>query len=305
MHAACEILVGEAGPALQRWAVAEVGRLEQSWSRFRSDSELSVLNRSRGSVRVGEALFDAVAKSIELWRATDGLFDPTVLDALERLGYDASFEIVRSRDHTAASAGATPHRSPGLAGVRLDHDRRIVHVPGGARIDLGGIGKGLAADRIAAGLVDRGACGACVSIGGDVAAAGESPDGAWHVPVEDPRSPDRLLFTWAMQQGAVVASTTRFRRWRQGGEDRHHLVDPRTGTPSAAGIETVIVAGPDAWFAEGMAKAVVAAGAVDGVALLAAHGLTGWLYDTDGALLAPPDPERADPAEERFTCSRP
>ncbi|HMK13188.1 MAG TPA: FAD:protein FMN transferase, partial [Acidimicrobiales bacterium] len=164
MGTTVRIIVGECPRPLLAWATDELERLESSWSRFRVESELSSLNASTGEpVAVSDVLWSALQRCDHLWRATEGAFDPTVLDALERWGYDRSFERVNRDDPSPVAAATAEQR--GWRHVTLDRGSHCVRLDAGVRIDLGGIGKGLAADRIAQGLVDRGARTACVSMG--------------------------------------------------------------------------------------------------------------------------------------------
>src|SRR5690349_12634192 len=88
------VLVGGRVGALAR-ARAHVDELERSWSRFIECSEVSMLNSSSGRrLRVSQQTFDLVRLAVEGCEATGGLFDPTVLRALEASGYDRSFELI-------------------------------------------------------------------------------------------------------------------------------------------------------------------------------------------------------------------
>jgi thiamine biosynthesis lipoprotein len=174
----------------------------------------------------------------------------------------------------------------GIAGVSVDLDAGTVDLPAGVRLDLGGVGKGLAADLVAEGLVDRGATGAAVGMGGDVRVAGRGPeDGAWNIDIEDPLDEGYMMATWALRDGAeaaVVTSTRMIRRWRHAGRDVHHLIDPATGRSADNELAAVVVAANEAWWAEGFAKAVLVAGTADGTLLLQRHNLHAMLVDTDG-----------------------
>jgi thiamine biosynthesis lipoprotein len=172
----------------------------------------------------------------------------------------------------------------------IDRAAGTVRLPAGVRIDLGGIGKGSAADRVAAGLRERGVTAACVALGGDVRAfgSGNGPDGrGWAIPVEDPDDPGRVRFTHVIDDGAIVTSTDRFRRWRRDGHDHHHLLDPATGLPARTGLRAVIVADRSCARAEVLAKTAFVAGRSDGAALLARFGAEGWFVETP-TVAAPP-----------------
>jgi thiamine biosynthesis lipoprotein len=298
MGTTAHLIVGDAPDGLVDWAREEFERLERSWTRFDRDSDLSRLNADpRPEVLVPRRLADAVARAIEAWRATDGRFDPTVLDALEAAGYDRSFELIDGPVPTRAPTGPTP----GLHDLELDLEARRIRRPPGLHLDLGGIGKGLGIDLVADGLIDRGARRVCLSVGGDVRVAGEAPTAGWSVPVLDPFDAE---LTWFVAHftgpGAIVTSSTRFRRWATTeGASAHHLIDPRTGAPSTSGISAVVTQADEAWFAEVVAKAALVAGVDDGTRLLARHHVRAWLALDDRRLLdladLHPDPATAPP----------
>ena len=256
MGSTARLLIGGADDRLVGWAFEELDRLERCWSRFRRDSELAVVNAAAGGwVPVSDTLLDALDRAGELWCATAGVFDPTVLQALLDAGYDRTFEHVRSSD-----APVPPARpAPGWPAVVIDRAGRAVRLPGGVGLDLGGLGKGYAADVVAEGLVARGAESALVSLGGDVRVAGVAPAGGWRVPVEDPRPGAAAPFEHVLERGAVVMSTTCIRRWTRGGVPLHHIIDPRTGAPAVSPLAGVAVAADEAWWAEGLAKAALGA----------------------------------------------
>ncbi|MEP6658386.1 MAG: FAD:protein FMN transferase [Acidimicrobiales bacterium] len=284
MGSSSHLIVGDADDRVIEWAVAEIERLEQCWSRFRPNSELSLLNAQAGVwVAVSPTLLFALTRARDLWRATEGCFDPTVLDALERFGYDRSFDRVEVDLADAPAPEWSP--VPGFKTVDIDVAQSRVRSAPGVRIDLGGVGKGLAADVVAEGLVDRGARTACISLGGDIRVCGDPPEPTgWRIPVEDPFVDGRTLFEYPLAEGAIVTSTRLIRRWSRGGRAYHHIIDPTTGAPSDHGIAAVVVAGGEAWWAEGFAKAAMVAGIERGRNLLKLAGLTAWIFRDDGSI---------------------
>jgi thiamine biosynthesis lipoprotein len=276
-----EVIVVGGRPGMAAAVEARVEDLEARWSRFRPDSELSRLNRAGGAPAVvSETTFGLVARAVEAWSATGGRFDPTVLDALEASGYDRTFEAVE-RDAPAPVAAPVP--PPGCAAVVLDPVVRAVQLPVGTRLDLGGIGKGYAADLLATEVHDAGAAGVCVNLGGDLHVLGAAPDGApaWVVEVEGPADGPRLG-NLVLAAGGVATSTRLRRAWRRAGTELHHLLDPATGRPAATGLASVTVLAAETWWAEVLAKAAFVAGAHDGARLIAEHDATGLFLHDDG-----------------------
>ncbi|MCP3818825.1 FAD:protein FMN transferase [Streptomyces sp. A3M-1-3] len=292
MGSAGHLLVA-GGPGLELLALARsrLAALESLWSRFRADSELCRLNASPGRwVQLSAPTAALVRQAVRAWEATGGLFDPTVLPALEAAGYTRSFPDLPPE----LPSGAAPAPAPGCAGIEIEDDR--VRLAPGVRLDLGGIGKGYAADLVAQELLAAGAEGACVNLGGDVRVTGRAPGtGAWTVAVEDEARPGTDLAWLALAEGAVATSTRLRRRWQRQGRQLHHLIDPTSGAPAAGTVVTVTVVAAEAHWAEVLAKAALIAGPPAGVALLEAHGVAGLLVTEDGTA------HRAGPWERYVT----
>ena len=271
-------------------AVRHLEHLEQSWSRFRPDSELSVLNRAGGvPVVVTEETYSVIAMAVQAGELTEGRFDATLLDALEAAGYDRSFELLdpaakpgREEQGTgvAGSRGARPR-------VGLDAASRTVTLAEGVRIDLGGIGKGRAADLVSDRLLALGALGVCVDLGGDVRVAGSPPEGlAWPISVADPAGADVDLAVVDLLDGGVATSSRLRRRWAGAdGRDAHHLIDPATGRPARSDLVAVTVLAATTAWADVYAKAALLAGSAEGVAMIAEAGLSALLVTADGHVL--------------------
>ena len=138
------------------------------------------------------------------------------------------------------------------------------------------------ADLVSQALLDAGADGVLVNVGGDARVAGESPRSeGWIVEFENPLAFGPLGYA-RLAGGAVCTSTRTKRKWTRGGEPQHHLIDPATGAPSWSGLASVTVLSSEAWWAEILAKAAFVAGPRTGRALLASHGVTGLLVSDDG-----------------------
>ena len=287
MGSPAHIVAGDAPDGVVDWAVGELERLEQCWSRFRSDSELARVNARSGEwTDVGAALLLAMTCAADLSRATEGRFDPTIIDALERSGYDRTFDDVLPDTDAIVPRVANDTNRANFAAVEIDAEHSRVRLPAGTRIDLGGVGKGLAADLVTRGLVDRGARSALVGLGGDLRARGEMPDpGAWDIPVVDPFDRDGVAFRFPLGDGAIVTSTTRLRSWTRGGTRHHHIIDPTTGESTRHGVAAVVAAAPDAWWAEGIAKAIIVAGADDGLLLAGSARVHAWVFLDDGRVI--------------------
>jgi len=273
------IVVG--GPShLLRLAEDRVADLEHRWSRFVDSSEISALNRYAGApVKVSPETVELVQRAIDAWRITRGRFDPTVLGAMLRAGYDRSFETLGPRPSAGVGDLAL-----GAGAIAILDD--IVRLPRGVGFDPGGIGKGLAADIVAEELQAHGAQRACVNLGGDVRVCSTNPHcDAWTVAVDHPWCVDPIA-RLGITRGAAATSTSLRRQWVVDGEPRHHLIDPATGQPSTSDLTFVTVVAGHAWAAEVLAKAVLLEGTPNQFDLLSTMGAEGIAIDAQGRVHA-------------------
>ena len=274
----------EGPPELLPLACREVDRLEQLWSRFIYESDISRLNRAAGApVEVDPATIELISRAIEGWQITDGLFDPTLLNELVAAGYDRDFDEVRSAGGGPMPASA-PRRPPsaGLS-VSVDVHGLTASVAAEVGFDSGGIGKGLGADLVAAVLRREGATAAMVNLGGDLCAGGAPADGPWTVELDNPFDPSGPpAVQLVLRDRALATSTSLVRRWQQQGKERHHLIDPRTGSPCESDVASVSVIAEHGWLAEALAKAALLAGVDRALQLLAANAATGLVVDWQG-----------------------
>lgn len=261
----------------------ELSRLDQQASRFRGDSEISRIHASQRRVHtVSRGLAEAITVALAAARWTGGRTDPTVGAALAALRYDRDFASVSPAPSARLPA---PGPVPGWRQVRLRG--RLLRLPAGTRLDLGSTGKGLGADRSAAAAWRAsGRGGVLVSLGGDIAVAGQPPDGGWPVAIADSSLPggapaDQVI---RLAAGAVATSSVTCRQWRRGGQRLHHILDPRTGYPAAGPWRTVSVAAPRCAAANAAATAAIVAGP-DAPAWLAGTGLPARLTGHDGGVL--------------------
>jgi thiamine biosynthesis lipoprotein len=270
-----------------RVAVEEVlGRTDRAASRFRADSELTRVNTARGAwVRVSSTLFQAMQVALDAAAWTDGLVDPTVGAALIDLGYDRTFARVPSADPRPV---VRVRAVAGWRQVELDDRRMRVRVPAGTVVDLGATAKGLAADWAAEEAAMLAGCGVLVNLGGDLAVAGPPPLDGWVISVRDSASLDLPVDvgpeqTVTIATGAVATSSPRARRWRRGGAELHHLIDPRIGRPARGGFRSVSVAAATCRLANAASTAAIILG--DGAPQwLRARGLAARLVADDGAV---------------------
>lgn len=274
-------------------AAADPGRVEtlfdaheQVMSRFALDSELCALNSAATSpFPASPLLFDAVSEAVGWACITGGVFDPTVIDALEATGYDRRFDEIDGR--TIVVPKRTRPLAPGRwRQILLDYEREMITLPWGTRIDLGGIGKGYTVDRAIAAL--GAGANAMVNASGDLYAAGDGPDGdGWYVGVADPLNPDRDLLVLNVNDRGVATSGASKRRWSDGDARYHHLIDSRTRRCSDSDLLSVTVVALTATQADVLAKTAFLLGSDDGLRMIERFdGVECFAVVRDGEALA-------------------
>jgi FAD:protein FMN transferase len=248
---------------------ADLAAVDAACSRFRPDSELVALDSAAGPVEVSPLLGEALAVALRAAELTDGDVDPTVGAAMAAIGYDRDFPLVAA---SGPPLTLTVRSVPGWRQVRFDEATRLLALPPGMRLDLGATAKAWAADRSAARLAGALGCGVLVSLGGDIAVAGQAPPGGWRIRVQDvtgrpedpPVGPSAVV---AIRDGGLATSSTTARRWRRGGDVLHHILDPRTGLPAPPCWRTVSVA----------AATCVDANTASTAAIIRGRDAPGWL----------------------------
>jgi len=227
--------------------VAEIEAIDAACSRFRSDSELALVNANAGKpTRVSGLFLEALAVAIRAARLTEGRVDPTVGSAMRVLGYDRDFDEI---DRNGPPLRVAVERVAGWQGIDLDRHRSTVFVPAGVELDFGATAKGLCADRAARAVGDATEAGVLVGLGGDIAIGGPPRPDGWRVFVTDDHARSPKFGERAapgqhvvVRSGGVATSGTTVRRWKRGDLNLHHVVDPATGMLAAEHWRTVSVA---------------------------------------------------------------
>ena len=221
-------------------AEALVGRYEQSFSRFLTTSKLSELNRRR---QVEDSdLAKLLTRALEVRTLTGGAFDPTLGDALVAAGYDTTFERL-------PKCSRATRRPSGRPTVTIEGRR--VQLSGNGTVDLGGIAKGWAADRVSVFLEERGADHALVDAGGDIVVRGNDD-----VPLRIGLGVEG--YAVSLTHAAVATSSVLKRRWSTSQGEMHHIISAESELPTTAEYAVVSVVARDATTADALATALIA-----------------------------------------------
>ncbi|WP_246072811.1 FAD:protein FMN transferase [Paenibacillus dokdonensis] len=240
--------------------------MDQELSRTLQTSELYKVNQSAGkqAVHVSQDTFDVVKKALDYAVQTGGLYDPTVgpLVSLWNIGNEGA--------HVPANNELASARSLiGYKNVLLNSEERTIKLtrPGMA-LDLGGIGKGYAADRVAAYLRKHQVESAMFNLGGSsIIALGSKPGGlSWNIGLQDPdQSRGTSLGSMQIHNKTIDSSGVYERFFVENGVKYHHILDPRTGYPSQSGLKSVTIISDSAADADALSTAVFIMGLEEGL----------------------------------------
>lgn len=245
-------------------AFAELRRVEAEMTRFRSDSDVGLLNASCDRwTTVSSETATVLAYSLRWAEVSGGRFDPCMGRATEL------WDVVGRSEPPAANefvrfAGAGLWRALEVERGAWGSRARISSPH--AAVDLGGIAKGFAVDAAADALRRHGVTDGLVNVGGDLVAIGVDVTGdPWLVGVRAPDDPDGLAATMPVSDEAVATSGDYVRFFEHGGRRFHHLLDPATGAPRTTPMRSLTVAAERCTDADAAATALYGAGPVEAV----------------------------------------
>jgi thiamine biosynthesis lipoprotein len=260
-----------ADPNLCRDLAAILATIDAQMSPFRADSELSRFNLSHrtGRMAASAELCAVAGEALRIATRTGGAFDPTVGPSVARFGFGP---IVGARDGSYAGLEVLPD---GLGKAAPD-----------LTIDLCGIAKGHALDRLAVRLRAGGASSFLIEVGGEVLACGAGADDrAWRVGIEHPGTGEVhcVLDTRGL---AIATSGDAINAYAVAGRRYSHIIDPATHEPVRNAVASVSVLTPNGAEADALATALMVMGPERGIAFAEAGHLPVLflLHGEDGTL---------------------
>jgi thiamine biosynthesis lipoprotein len=259
-----------------------VARIEGLLSHFLPHSEISRVNGSAGtrSEKVSPETYHVLSQALEFSRHAPGCFDVTIAPLVALW-------------HTAKESSAQPDPSRIQQALPLVNHRDLILDPRemtaglrhvGQAIDLGGIGKGFAGDRIREVFKEFGISSAYSNLGGNVVTVGAKPDGSsWQIGIQHPRRQNGLIGSVAVVNQTVVTSGDYQRYFADSqGTRHHHILDPTTGYPAQSGLISVSIVSQRALAADALSTIVFVAGMEKGVQFLRSFPKTeAILVDSD------------------------
>jgi thiamine biosynthesis lipoprotein len=256
---------------LAAFAIQWFKNVEERFSRFLPESELSHLNRLSGELCMVSDKMLEVVQLAEMYRQmTKGIFNPFLLNALLHAGYMESFEHIK--DGGSANASFTPPllQEQGSR-IKIDNSLKSIQLPNQKEMDLGGIVKSWAVQRLASHFqkklsVTRG----IINAGGDLTVWDHSKvnDLPWIIGIENPWQEKKELGQLTISNGSIATSSKLGRQWENERGKMHHIIDPRTMMPSDNDVVQCTVAGNNIIDCEIWAKVICIMGCSEGIQFL-------------------------------------
>ncbi|MCW9047981.1 MAG: FAD:protein FMN transferase [Gammaproteobacteria bacterium] len=234
--------------------------LESKISSWKPGSDVFLLNQQSGKwIKVSQQTMSLLLLSKQAFEDTDGDFDVTI---------GAVWDLYPFRDQTRDLPGDKQIQQQlqfvGTDKIELNQSEMKVRIPEGMKINLGGIGKGYAAQLAISLLREMGIKNAAVSAGGDVYLMGKKSSGPWNISIENPRWQGQIIEQFSIADYAVATSGDSQRYIKSNGKRYSHIINPKTGKP-ANGTQSVTILTKDAALADAYATAVSVKGAIEGM----------------------------------------
>lgn len=235
---------GAGGTEAAYAAEAEVQRLDALLSRTKEDSAVSRLNNAGGGeVELGSEVRGLLETAKTYGEATGGAFDITIAPVASAWGFteDAYRVPAQAELEQLLQAVGTEHIKLPTADAG-GNASTMAALDAGSKIDLGGIAKGYASDRVAEIFRERAVPYGMVSLGGNVWVCGGRPDGKpWRVAIQDPEKSENYAGILNLSDAFAVTSGGYQRFFEENGKTYHHIIDPATGHPAESGLTSVTV----------------------------------------------------------------
>ena len=248
-------------------AIAEVKRIEKLFTTFDENSQTNHINRMAGisPVKVDREVFELIQRSLKISTVTDGAFDITYGSIDKRLwNFDKTMTSLPDADTAKKMVRLIDYRNVLLN----EQDCTVMLKEKGMRIGFGGIGKGYAADRAKAILVQAGVESGIVNASGDLVTWGRQANRQpWTIGIAHPDHA-RAAFSWLNISDLAIATSGNYEKYILiDGKKYSHTINPKTGMP-VTGIKSVTIISPYAEIADAMATPVMVMGVQAGLHLI-------------------------------------
>lgn len=239
-------------------AVAEIKRIEKLISSWDPNSQTSLINKNAGikPVVVQPELFQLIKRSLQISKITAGAFDISYASMDKIWKFDGSMKEMPSPESIKASV-----QKIGYQNIVLDAKTHSIFLKQkGMKIGFGAIGKGYAADKAKALLIQKGVQSGIINASGDLNAWGTQPNASdWLVGITNPLN-TKKMFSWMPVKNQAVVTSGNYEKFVKFNDIRYaHIINPKTGYPTT-GVQSVTIFAPKAELADALATSVFVMG---------------------------------------------
>ena len=238
-----------------------LNKLDKELSMYDSSSDISKINFSAGleSVKVPEEVIEVVKKSLRLYELTDGIFNPLIGPVTKLWKINQQDNFIPAQVSLDAAI-----KLSNIKNLEINEDENKIFLKtSGCVLDLGGIAKGYASDKIAEFFKNSEIKSALIDLGGNIYVVGKKlEDGSnWNIGVRDPSAPyNSPALVLSVHDTSVITSGGYERFKTINGKKYTHFFDSKTGETINNDLLSATVITPDGSLADGLATAFMAAG---------------------------------------------
>ena len=245
---------GDRSEEMAEEAKNEIERIDELLS-ISGDSEIADIN-AHGGGRASPETRDILERAIEIGRWTDGAFDITLYPVVDAWGFFSGEYRIPDNEEIKELLLHT-----GIENININEDNSVVFAQQGMGIDLGGIGKGYAGQRVHDILAENGVSSALMELGGNICLLGTKPDGSlWRVAIMSPFDTSDRVGVIEAKDVSIVTSGGYQRYFEEDGTTYHHIIDPSTGFPADSGLMSVTIVCSDGLLADALSTALFVMG---------------------------------------------
>lgn len=237
-------------------AEKEINQLEKLFSTTLEQSEVAQINQNAGqsAVTVSEDSFCLIQKAKEYYQQTDGAFDITIAPVVKAWGFTEENKRVPSEEELQQKLQLVDNHK-----IHMENNTVFLEQQGMA-IDLGGIAKGYASDKINEILKQEGITSAVLNLGGNVSVIGKKENHKWQIGIQDPLEEEKLAGILSVEDCSIITSGVYQRFFEQDGKRYHHIIDSKTGKPAETGLLSVTIISKNGTMADALSTSFMIMG---------------------------------------------
>ncbi|MCH5210356.1 MAG: FAD:protein FMN transferase [Oscillospiraceae bacterium] len=234
-------------------AEEEIYRLDTELSRSNENGDIFPLNKN-GTGDVSDETAYLINTAIEICNSTDGAFDITIAPVMDSWGFFGQNYRVPDENELREQLKKVNYKN-------IEIKDNNITLKDNAMLDLGGIAKGYASDKLTEIFKDNNIKSALISFGSAIQAIGKKPDGSrWLIGIADPKNSDNYIATLDLMDKCIATSGSYEQVFKENGQIYHHIIDPKTGYPANNGLASVSIICDNAAKADALSTALFVMG---------------------------------------------